>query len=138
MDEEINVAAERKKYGLTQQELADQTGISRDKIAKWERNKGSPKVADSRTLTEFFRKRAIKETQKTWDKVPKHYAQNEATTQTSEIDETESYVKTRNRTTDCEREISLLQEHLSFAKDQNKYLQTVIDRLLNKGIPTTV
>lgn len=44
----------RGKLNLSQQELADKTGIDRAKIAKWEVGKGKPKVEDHNILENFF------------------------------------------------------------------------------------
>lgn len=44
----------REKYQLSQQNLADATGIPRGRIAKWEQSKGKPKADDVRTLADFF------------------------------------------------------------------------------------
>lgn len=52
----MNIKELRDNKGLTQQELADGTGIPRSRIAKWEQGKGSPKMADNIILTEFFQK----------------------------------------------------------------------------------
>lgn len=50
----MNVKEIREKLRLSQQELADKTGIPKDRIAKWEQGKGSPKVEDSAILKKFF------------------------------------------------------------------------------------
>lgn len=45
----------REKFKLTQQELADNTGIPRDRIAKWEQLKGAPKTDDYKILDDYFK-----------------------------------------------------------------------------------
>lgn len=50
----MNVKELREKYGLSQHELEEKTGIPRERIAKWEQGKGSPKAEDSAILTAFF------------------------------------------------------------------------------------
>lgn len=57
----MNIKELRSKFNLSQQELADQTGIPRTRIAKWEEGKGSPKVDDSKTLVNYFLKLGAKE-----------------------------------------------------------------------------
>lgn len=52
----MNVKDLREKYGLTQAELSENTGIPRDRIAKWEQGKGSPKSKDEKVLILFFGK----------------------------------------------------------------------------------
>ena len=51
----MNVKELREKANLTQQELAEKTGIPRDRIAKWEQGKGNPKGDDTTALVNFFR-----------------------------------------------------------------------------------
>jgi transcriptional regulator with XRE-family HTH domain len=46
----------REKYKLSQQDVADGTGIPRGRIAKWEQNKGKPKADDVKTLAKYFAK----------------------------------------------------------------------------------
>jgi phage repressor protein C with HTH and peptisase S24 domain len=50
----MNIKDLREKKNLTQAELSDATGIPRDRIAKWEQGKGSPKAQDYKVLEEFF------------------------------------------------------------------------------------
>lgn len=60
----MNVRELREKINFSQQELADKTGIPKDRIAKWEQGKGSPKVEDANILHQFFEEhvpRATKE-----------------------------------------------------------------------------
>lgn len=52
----MNVKELRRKSGLTQDELSVKTGIPRDRIAKWEQGKGSPKSADEKKLELVFGK----------------------------------------------------------------------------------
>lgn len=40
--------------GVTQLQLAEKTGIPRDRIAKWEQGKGAPKANDHAALMSFF------------------------------------------------------------------------------------
>lgn len=51
----MDVKEIREKFGLSQQELADKTGIPKDRIAKWEQGKGSPKAQDSEVLKKLFK-----------------------------------------------------------------------------------
>lgn len=46
----------RDETGLSQQELADATGIPKDRIGKWEQGKGKPKVEDQKKLDAFYSK----------------------------------------------------------------------------------
>lgn len=50
----MDVKLLREKINKTQQELADETGIPRDRIAKWEQGKGSPKPEDHAILAKYF------------------------------------------------------------------------------------
>lgn len=50
----MNVKELRLKYGLSQQDLADATGIPKGRINGWEQNKGKPKAADTAILKDFF------------------------------------------------------------------------------------
>lgn len=58
----MNVKELREKLGYSQQELADKTGIPKDRIAKWEQGKGQPKVKDSNTLSKLFEELFPRET----------------------------------------------------------------------------
>jgi transcriptional regulator with XRE-family HTH domain len=55
----------REQRGLSQQDLADKTSIPKERIAKWEQGKGSPKLADSVTLDKFFEEDVPREYTKT-------------------------------------------------------------------------
>ncbi len=50
----MNVKELRDIHNLTQQDVADNTGIPRARIAKWEQGKGSPKADDTLKLKFFF------------------------------------------------------------------------------------
>ena len=50
----MDVKILREHQGITQSELAEATGIPRDRIAKWEQKKGSPKTEDAETLKKYF------------------------------------------------------------------------------------
>lgn len=50
----MNVKEIREANALSQQQLADLTGIPKDRIAKWEQGKGTPKAQDHLTLEKFF------------------------------------------------------------------------------------
>jgi transcriptional regulator with XRE-family HTH domain len=52
----MNIKDKRIKAGLSQQQLADKTGIPKDRIGKWEQGKGNPKAEDSHVLRDFFEK----------------------------------------------------------------------------------
>lgn len=60
----LNIKELRKRHNLSQQELADRTGIPKGRINNWEQNKGTPKTEDYNTLTQFFNSVEIKESQK--------------------------------------------------------------------------
>jgi transcriptional regulator with XRE-family HTH domain len=49
----------RIKSGLSQQELADATGIPRGRISQWELGNGSPKKEDYDILAKYFAKKGI-------------------------------------------------------------------------------
>lgn len=51
----MDVKKLREDSGLSQQELADKTGIPKDRIAKWEQGKVNPKGEDTVTLLNFFK-----------------------------------------------------------------------------------
>lgn len=51
----MNVRQLRESNGLSLQQLAAGTGIPKDRIAKWEQGKGSPKTEDSKLLDKYFR-----------------------------------------------------------------------------------
>lgn len=46
------IAELRKKYGLTQQQLADELNLSNKTISKWESGNGSPDIANLPVLAE--------------------------------------------------------------------------------------
>lgn len=50
----MNIKELRLKHRLSQQDLANKTGIPRPRIAKWEEGKGRPKQADYEVLAKFF------------------------------------------------------------------------------------
>lgn len=58
----MNIKEKREKLGITQQELANRTGIPKDRIAKWETGKSNPKVEDYNTLEQFFSDKVPRET----------------------------------------------------------------------------
>lgn len=60
----MNIKEIREYKGLTQSELSEQTGIPRDRIAKWEQGKGAPKMDDIRKLEVIFGKNF-------WEDVPR-------------------------------------------------------------------
>jgi transcriptional regulator with XRE-family HTH domain len=51
---ELDVKALRLKYGLSQQQLADKTGIPKGRINNWEQGQGQPKGPDTIKLNQFF------------------------------------------------------------------------------------
>lgn len=55
----MDIKALRLKVGFTQQELSDNTGIPRDRIAKWESGKASPKSDDTLSLMTFFKTKGV-------------------------------------------------------------------------------
>jgi transcriptional regulator with XRE-family HTH domain len=59
----VKVKELRIKYGLSQQELADKTGIPKGRINNWEQGSGQPKAKDSTILTQFFARLEMKESQ---------------------------------------------------------------------------
>lgn len=46
----MDIKAFREKWGISQESLANVSGIPRDRIAKWEQGKGSPKHEDTMQL----------------------------------------------------------------------------------------
>lgn len=52
----MNIKELRAKHNLSQQDLADKTGIPRPRIAKWEEGKGNPKTEDQQKLDKLFAK----------------------------------------------------------------------------------
>lgn len=59
----VEIRVLREKLRLSQQDLAEKTGIPKGRINNWEQGKGSPKAQDYQILTEFFSKSEIKESQ---------------------------------------------------------------------------
>jgi phage repressor protein C with HTH and peptisase S24 domain len=55
----MDIKALREKLGLSQQKLADKTGISKSRIEKWETGKAKPKVDDYNTLQHFFKTEGV-------------------------------------------------------------------------------
>lgn len=53
----MNVKELRQLYKITQDALSAGTGIPRDRIAKWEQGKGTPKSEDAFILQDFFNKK---------------------------------------------------------------------------------
>lgn len=51
----MNIKLLRNVKGLSQDQLAQATGIPRGRIAAWELGKGNPKFTDLKTLEEFFK-----------------------------------------------------------------------------------
>lgn len=68
----------RGKLKMSQQGLADETGISKAKIEKWELNKASPKVDDYITLQNFFRERGVLNSEDTAIKINGDLLQKES------------------------------------------------------------
>lgn len=66
----MNVKALREEAGLSQQELSDKTAIPKDRIAKWEQGKGSPKATDSEILKKFFNEYIPHETMVREEEIP--------------------------------------------------------------------
>jgi transcriptional regulator with XRE-family HTH domain len=50
----MNIKELREALNISQQDLADATGIPRPRIGKWEQGKGSPKAEDYKKLESFF------------------------------------------------------------------------------------
>lgn len=50
----MNIKQLRLKHNLSQQDVANKTGIPRPRLAKWEEGKGKPKAEDSAILDKFF------------------------------------------------------------------------------------
>lgn len=59
----MNIRELRNSLNISQQELANKTGIPKDRIAKWEQGKGKPKVEDDKILEEFFKENVPRNTQ---------------------------------------------------------------------------
>lgn len=51
----MDVKLLREQTGLTQEQLAERSGIPRDRIAKWEQGKGKPKMSDYLKLDPIFK-----------------------------------------------------------------------------------
>lgn len=51
-----NIEVERIAKHLTQQELADQVGVSKQTVCEWERHKRIPRIQTLRKLSELFHK----------------------------------------------------------------------------------
>lgn len=49
-----NLASLRRLKGMTQEELADSAGVSRQTLSKWETGESLPDIEKSRALAEFF------------------------------------------------------------------------------------
>lgn len=50
----MNIKELRKKYGMSQQDLSDKTGIPKGRINGWEQFGSRPKVPDEAILRTFF------------------------------------------------------------------------------------
>lgn len=50
----MNIAVLRKKYNMTQEELAERLSISRQTLAKWERGESEPDISSCMILSEIF------------------------------------------------------------------------------------
>lgn len=50
----MNVKELREKHGLSQQQLADKTGIPKGRINGWEQQNSKPKADDAKVLEQFF------------------------------------------------------------------------------------
>ena len=51
-----NIEIERIKNNLTQQELANILGVSKQAVCEWERNQRIPRIRTLRKLSKLFRK----------------------------------------------------------------------------------
>lgn len=51
----MNIKELRERHGLSQQKLADLTGIPKGRINGWEQNNTKPKADDSKRLEDFFK-----------------------------------------------------------------------------------
>ena len=58
----MNIRELRNTLNISQQELANRTGIPKDRIAKWEQGKGKPKTDDDKILEEFFKENVPRNT----------------------------------------------------------------------------
>lgn len=68
----------RELLNISQQELSDKTGIPKERIAKWEQGRGSPKAEDSKTLEKFFGDKVPRENGTVEEsKLPYHVARRE-------------------------------------------------------------
>lgn len=55
----MNIKELRKKLRISQQDLADDTGIDRSKIGKWEIGIANPKVEDYKKLEKYFSEKGV-------------------------------------------------------------------------------
>lgn len=69
----LDVKQLREAAGLSQQDLADKTGIPKDRLAKWEQGKGRPKSTDTAILMKFFKEYVPQETSTDNVAVPKDF-----------------------------------------------------------------
>lgn len=65
----MNIKELREKTGLTQEQFAEKLGIPRDRLAKWEQGKGSPRLADEKKIVYIFGD--------IWEKVPSNQEMKE-------------------------------------------------------------
>jgi transcriptional regulator with XRE-family HTH domain len=63
----LNVKELRLKKGLSQQELAEKTGIPKGRINNWEQGNGSPKAQDYIKLRDFFESIEIESSHETME-----------------------------------------------------------------------
>lgn len=114
----MDIKSLRKKLSLSQDELAAEINIPRDRIAKWEQGKGNPKQPDYDVLKEYFKKHKV------WENVPL-----ETKLQLKEDDvgydqpdlEKELLKK---RVKDLEKIISLLEKEIAQEKNGSPSLKT--------------
>lgn len=50
-----NIASERVRLGLTQQDLADFLGVKRETVGRWENGTIAPKVENIKKMADFFK-----------------------------------------------------------------------------------
>lgn len=103
----MNVKQLREKRGISQQELSTKTGIPKDRIAKWEQGKGSPKVDDARKLEAYFKEDVPREKVEEKPDLTAKRGLELGKTGTGAIDYKEKY-------------ISLLEKNLADIEERNK------------------
>jgi transcriptional regulator with XRE-family HTH domain len=121
----MNVKEQREMLGLSQAELAEKTGIPRERISKWEQRNSKPKFDDYKILEEFFKKSALNSKKAIVDKsTDSQYNENHVQTQTSEgqYDKDAAIFDLRREVDRLNKEADKLNTLLKSEKEHNKQL----------------